>query len=143
MSRQDQYNVTVVVGGSPSLSDLGTFDKMTGGEVDSTESKYRPGNMGDEISLGGYRSVSNITVSRLFMHGRDTGLVQYLIEQVGKGDVTIRKQPLDVHGNKFSKALVYTGKLKRVQFPEHDSESSDAGMMELEISSASVIGTAS
>ena len=78
MSREDQYNVTVVVGSSV-VGQLGTFDKMSGGEIDSEEAKYRPGNMGAEISLGGYRMVTNITLSRLFVQGRDTGVVEQLL----------------------------------------------------------------
>jgi hypothetical protein len=49
MSRLDQYNVTVSLDGTP----LGTFDKMTGGEIDSEETKYKPGGMAPQVSLGG------------------------------------------------------------------------------------------
>lgn len=134
MSRSDQYNVTVEL----DRSDLGTFDKLTGGEKDSEESKYRPGNMGEPISLGGYTSVGNVTVSRLYKLERDYPLTANLLNRVGKGAVMVAKQSLDVDGNPYGKAIIYRGILKAVTLPEHDSESSDAALIELEISSATV-----
>jgi hypothetical protein len=135
MSRQDQYAVSLAVDGK----DLGVWDKFSGGEVDSEELKYRPGGMAPQVSLGGYRNVGNITVSRLFDQSRDLGQSGWLINRVGKGDVTVAKQSLDVDGNPFGKPVVYTGKLKRVTLPEVDSESSDPALVELEISSAGTV----
>lgn len=130
MSREDQYSVTVNIDNT----DLGVFDKLTGGEIDSEESKFRPGGMASQVSLGGYKTVSNLTVSRLYDLARDHLKVQFLLERVGKGSATISKQPLDVNGNPFGAPIVYTGKLKQVKLPDHDSESADAAMIELEFS---------
>lgn len=140
MSRQDQYNVTVVVTFNGETRSLGTFDKMSGGLVDSEELKYRPGAMGAQVSLGGYKSVENITVSRLFDLSRDLPQVPWLIAAAGKGDVTVTKQSLDVDGNAFGSPLVYSGRLKKVNPPDVDSESNDAALIELEISTASTVG---
>lgn len=129
MSRQDQYNVTVTVG----ETDLGTFDKMTGGAVDSEESKYHPGAMGAQISLGGRTMVDNITVSRLYKLDRDRVLLAGLIAGIGKADVTVNKQSLDVNGHVFGEPVTFTGTLKRLGFPDADSESNDAALFELEI----------
>lgn len=130
MSREDQYNVSVVIAGT----NLGTFDTMDGGEIDSEELKYRPGGMAPQISLGGSKSISNVTVGRLYDLARDHSLVAFLDGQVGKGAATVTKQPLDTDGNAFGKPIVYTGKLKQLTLPGHNSESSDAAMIELEIS---------
>lgn len=134
MSRLDQYNVTVSVDGTA----LGTFDKMTGGELDSEETKYKPGGMVPQVSLGGSKTVNNVTVSRLFRLDRDLGLLPLLKSRVGKGVVYASKMSLDVDGNPYGTPLVYNGTLKQVKFPEPDSESSSAAMIELEISSATV-----
>ena len=142
MSRQDQYNVTVVLealGTALPRLDLGTFDKLSGGEVDSEETKYRPGNMGSHITLGGSVTVGNLTVSRLYEHARDHTRIKSIINRVGKADVTISKQSLDVNGAPFGTPLVYKGKLKACTPPEVDSESSDAAMLELEITSAKIV----
>jgi hypothetical protein len=127
--RADQFNVTAVIDGK----NLGTFDKLSGGEVDSEETRYRPGGLGKPISLGGAITVNNVTISRLFDLAREQAIIHWLISRVGKGHITINKQPLDVDGNVFGRPLVYTGKLKQVTPPEHDSESSDAALLELEM----------
>jgi hypothetical protein len=135
MSRVDQYNITVSIGSDP----LGTFDKMTGGEIDSEETKYKPGGMSEQISLGGSRTVNNITVSRLFRLDRDLALVSRLKSAVGKESVKVSKQSLDRDGAPFGTPLVYQGILKQITWPEPDSESSAAAILALEISTASVV----
>lgn len=142
MSRQDQYDVTVVVSYKGEERDLGTWDKMTGGEKDSEETKYRPGAMGDPLTLGGYSTVGNITVSKLYTLDDVHGYIGWLLDSVGKGDVTVTKQPLDTDGNKNGSPLVYSGKVKQVNPPEADSESSDAALVEMEVSSAKLHASA-
>lgn len=136
MSRQDEYLVTVIIDGH----DLGTFDKLTGGEVDSTEIKYKPGGMGDEVSLGGSRTVTNNVVSRLYKRDRDHDLARSLTTRCGRAPMSISKQPLDEDGHAWGSPIVTTGKLKRVKFPDHDSESTAAALLELEMSTAGTIG---
>jgi hypothetical protein len=135
MSREDQYAVSVVI----DARNLGIFDKMGGGEVDSDDSKYRPGGMGAEISLGGTVSVGNLNISRMYDLERDHPLAPWLLSRAGKGQCRIIKQPLDTDGNAFGAPTVYTGRLKQVSLPDVDSESSDAGMLGLEVSSASTV----
>jgi hypothetical protein len=133
--RQDQYNVTVVIDGE----DLGTFDKFTGGEIDSEETTYKPGGMGARVSLGGSVNVGNVTISRLYDIEREQPIIHRLLARVGKGQMTVNKQPLDVDGNVYGRPLVYTGKLKQVNPPEVDSESSDAALLELEMTPAGTV----
>lgn len=136
MSRLDQYNVTVKVG----TTNLGTFDKMTGGEIDSEELKYKPGAMQTEISLGGPVTVGNINVSRLYDLNRDHGLVPTIKAAVGKGSVVVTKQPLDINKTPFGSPIVYTGTLKQLKLPEPDSEGSGtAALIELEITSTGLV----
>jgi hypothetical protein len=138
MSREDQYNVTVSVTRGTETRDFGTFDTFDGGEVDSEETKYWPGGLGQQISLGGRKSVGNVTVGRLYDLVRDHPQMGWLFGGVGKADVTITKTSIDVDANAVGKPLVYRGKLKMVTPPSHDSESSDAAKFEMEISSATV-----
>jgi hypothetical protein len=128
-TRKDTYTIHVKVGGA----DLGVFDKMTGGNLDSDEFQYSPGGMVDPISLGGKRKPANFTVSRLYRLARDHNRMQFLLNHVGKGEVIVLKQPMDIDGNVFGDPLVHKGTLKNVQAPEVDSESSDAGLLELEV----------
>jgi hypothetical protein len=142
MSREDQYNVTASVAykinGRLQTKDLGTFDTFDGGEIDSEETKFHPGGLGQQISLGGRRNVGNVTIGRLYDLSRDHPNMGWLAGGVGKAEVVVTKTSLDVDGNAFGRPLVYRGKLKQLTPPSHDSESSDAALYELEISSATV-----
>lgn len=119
---------------------LGVYDKLTGGEVDSEETKYKPGGMGASVSLGGSVEVGNLTISRLYVLNRDHDNIHWLLSRAGKGQVVISRQPLDVDGNAYGRPLVYTGTLKTVTPPEVDSESSDAALIECEITPAGTVG---
>jgi hypothetical protein len=128
-SRKDQYATRVSVDGV----NLGTFDTLTGGEVDTDELKYKPGGMAPQVSLGGLITIGQVVVTRLYQLQRDHLSVHWLISRVGKGVVVINKQPLDPDGNAFGKPLVYRGTLKRVLPPEVDSNATDAAMIEIEL----------
>lgn len=135
-TRQDTYTISVTIDppGSDPPVNLGVFDKMSGGEVDSDETKYNPGAMAPPVSLGGRRTVGNVTVSRLYRLIRDHDRAQSLINWAGRARMTITKHPMDLDGNIYgSNPIVYSGTLKRVTFPEVDSESSGAGLLELEM----------
>lgn len=130
-TRQDTYNVEVKIAGS----DTGTWDKMTGGEVDSDDNKYYPGNMQEPISLGGRRTTGNLVISRLYRLQRDHDNLQDWINAVGSGEVVVKKHVLNIHNSNkaYNPPVVYTGILKRVTPPEVDSESSTAGIIEIEV----------
>jgi hypothetical protein len=135
MSRMDQYAVAVEIDGK----DEGIWDKQSGGGVDSEETKYKPGGMAKEVSLGGSTNIENVTVSRLYVLDRDHLRVKAWMSRVGRATVKVSKQPLDVDGNVFGDPIVYTGKLKRCTPPEVDSESSDAGLVEIEVSTSGTV----
>jgi hypothetical protein len=134
-SRADQGDVGVSVDGV----DLGVFDQLTGGEMDSEETTYQLGGMGPRISLGGAQTPATITVSRIYDLARDHTIIHWLMSRAGKGDVVVRKKSLDVDGNAFGRALTYTGRLKMVKPPELDSESSSAAKLDLEITPNSIV----
>jgi hypothetical protein len=136
-SRQDTYSVTVAIDDV----DTGIWDKMSGGGVDSAETKYKPGGLADQVSLGGSQETANLTISRLYDLDRDhNGLVKDLLAKAGKATAVVSKQPLDRDGVPFGDPIVYTGMLKACNPPEVDSESSDAGMLEIEVSTEGAIG---
>jgi hypothetical protein len=151
MSRQDQYNITVSatrhIDGSDETRNLGTFDKMSGGNADSEESKYSPGNMAEPITLGGRRTIENVTVERLYDLQRDASPVsggqsnlRWLMNGVGSAQIVVTKQSLDVNKNPFGYPLVYRGTLKAVTPPEVDSESTDAATWSIEITTYGNVG---
>lgn len=135
-SRQDQYAVSVTIDGVAT----GVWDKMTGGEMDSEETKYKPGGLAKQISLGGSQNLGNVTVSRIFDLDTIAPLVKGWMTRAGKAPVTVTKQPLDVDGNIYGPPIIYNGILKAVTPPEVDSESSDAGLVEIEVSTRGTVG---
>jgi hypothetical protein len=139
MPRRDQYLINVYVD-YPQLGDLGTFDTLTGGEVDSEELKYRPGGMAAAVSLGGTKTINNVVVGKMFEYDTDLPKVHQLAKAVGRATVTVTKVHLDVDKNPYGTRVVYTGKLKTVSLPEVDSESSEAGIMTLEVSCNGTLG---
>jgi hypothetical protein len=137
MSRTDQYDVTVTIEG---LGALGTFDKFTGGEVDSDEQKYRPGGMADPVSLGGAVTMGNVVVSRNWVLGRDQGYSHKLLSLVGRAWIWAVKQPLDIHKVPYGRPFIYQGKIKSVKLPEHDSTASDPAMIDIEFVPTGTVG---
>jgi hypothetical protein len=139
-TRADTFTVTVSVQdiGNTSrlvMMDCGIWDKRGGGAVDSEEARYNPGGMAPAVSLGGRKTVENVTVSRLYRIVRDhTDLTQRLISGVGRAKMEVRQLPMEITGGESNlRQIIWTGTLKRVTVPEHDSESSDAALMELEM----------
>lgn len=130
--RKDMHLVSVAIDNVP----LGTWDVMTGGESDSDELTYKPGGMGPVISLGGSVLIGQVIFSRYFDLQRDNTRIHWLLGRVGKGQVVLVKQPLDVNGHAFGPSLTYKGVLKRVTPPEVDSNATDAAVVECEMTPA-------
>jgi hypothetical protein len=130
-TRQDTWQIRM------HLSDpqvwLGVWDKKTGGEIDSDETKYNPGAMRDPISLGGKKTVGNITLQRIYDRVDDHDNIMRLINGVGKRKCRVSVHPMTFFGHNWGKALLYDGVLKRVSLPDVDSESNSAALIEVEI----------
>ena len=144
MSRQDQWRTFVTVN-APGLGDLGVWDNFEGGEVDSDSLTYGPGGMAPKISLGGTKTVGEITVGRLYMLGRDSSIIKSLFEAVGRAAVTIKRVSMDKDGNEFHPtsdgAMTYTGVLKTVTPPPANSDEGggNPSMIELVVTPDSTI----
>jgi len=132
VSRQDQRRVSLVIDGE----DTGVWDMKTGGMMDSEESKFRPGGMAEQVTLGGSQNLENLPVSRLFVLRRDLPRIKGWYNRAGKASVVAVEQYLDTDGRRFGDPLSYSGILKSVTAPEHDSESNDPAMVEVEVSLA-------
>jgi hypothetical protein len=127
-TREDTWLIALSVDGVA----LGVFDSSSGGELDSEESKYKPGGMAAEISLGGSRMIGNVTLSRYCDRLRDWPRIKWLHSRVGVGRVSIGVTPLDGNGVRGGEPIVYGGTLKTVTPPEIDSTGTDAAQLELE-----------
>lgn len=127
-TREDTWLCTLSIDGTS----LGIWDSLAGGEIDSEESKYNPGGMVGEISLGGRKTVGNVTLARYLDWARDWSIMAFLVGKVGAGRVTIGRQPLDPNGVVRGNPLTYEGTLKTVTPGDVDSEGTDAVKVELE-----------
>jgi hypothetical protein len=134
-TREDTFQINVQVQdlSTGKMMDLGVWDKQSGGDLDSSDTVYRPGGLAPQVSLGGPKTTSNVTVSRLYRLERDHANVGKLLAGVGLADMTVSKQPLDIEGNVFGKPIVWQGRLKTVKTPPVDSETSSAALIELEM----------
>jgi hypothetical protein len=135
-TRQDTWLVSLSIDGR----DLEVWDTLDGGEIDSDESKYRPGGMAAEVSLGGSRTVGNITLQRNYDYLRDHPLLSWLIDRVGAGRCAIGRQPLDLNRIPQGSPTTYKGTLKTVTPPGIDSMSNDPALIELEITVDGTVG---
>jgi hypothetical protein len=131
-TRQDTFEMEVFLNGNS----MGIWDKKTGGELDSEETKYYPGGMADAVSLGGRVTQGNITLQRLYDRVLDHNNMQSWFDQVGRGGVKVHQHAMDIQGNRYGNAVIWAGTLKRVQAPDVDSESSSAALFEIEVTVA-------
>jgi len=129
-TRQDTFSVIVQLNGNT----LGVWDKKTGGELDSDDIKYYPGAMAKVQSLGGRVTPGNLVLQRLYDRQDDHDKINTLFNAVGRGKVKVTQRPLDLDGNGYGKRIVWTGKLKRVNVPDADSEATAAALIEIEVS---------
>ena len=129
-TRQDTFKVWLFV----DHRNVGIWDKKTGGELDSDELKYYPGNMAPAISLGGKKLPGNITLQREFDGQVDGDWLPFLFASAGSKRATVHQKPLDFDGNGYGKTITWHGILKKVQVPDHDSEGNAAALIEVEIS---------
>lgn len=135
--RQDQWSDTVTIDGVPS----GIWDEVDGGEVDSGETKYRPGGMQPQVSLGGSTTVGNLTLTRLLDQPRDWDFMRRLMQsRTGKAPAVVSRQPLDRDGNPFGRPLIYRGVLKTVTPPKSNSNSEEAGTWQIVVSTEGTVG---
>jgi hypothetical protein len=129
-TRQDTWTIRVHLNGNTT----GIWDKKTGGELDSEETKYSPGGMAPQLSLGGRHVPGNVTLQRIYDLHNDHDHIQEWLGAVGKGQVDVFSVPMDVDGNVYGQPIQHSGILKKVAMPDIDSESSSAAMLEIEVS---------
>jgi hypothetical protein len=130
--RQDQWSNTVTIDGAK----FGTWDTLGGGAATATETKYSPGGMGPQKSLGGKNNVDNLTLGKLIEPTADewNAIKALMATRVGKAEVSVSRQPLDVDGNPFGEPLVYSGKLLTVTPGDTDSNSEAAQVWTITVS---------
>jgi hypothetical protein len=124
-----QTRVTASIG----TINLGVCAMKSGGQTEAQETKYRPGSMQPEQSLGGPVSVENVTVRKLF-DPEMRGLYHQLHALVGKANMTVTVQPLDADGLPQGRPQIYAGIFNRITPPEANANANDPAEVEFECS---------
>lgn len=117
--------ITVTVDGKP----LGTFDKRSGGDVDSDISKRDTAD-GPQV-YHAKKTVNDLTVTRGYDRERDHELLRGLEQRAGRASMSVSEQPLDADGNPWGKPKTWDGMLKSVNSGEVDVTTSDPRDLDL------------
>jgi hypothetical protein len=138
MSRRDQWKVQVNINQPdgtpwPGLPRDMIFDAMTGGGMGSTSTKYRPGNMGQQMSLGGTKDIANATCSRLMASDRDWPLFDTWADAAGVANAIITRWPLNARGVINGPGIQWRGTLITATPPDVDSNSQDPAIFTIEV----------
>ena len=130
--RQDNWLNTVTIDGVS----FGVWDTLQGGDPEASETKYKPGGMQPEVSLGGSSQVNNLTLGKLLVKGEYTSQLRALMTsgRMGKAVAGVSRQPLDEDGNPFGDPLSYTGKLMHVLPGDTDSNAQGAQVWQIVVS---------
>lgn len=126
-----QYLTTLSVNG---FGTVGTFDTFSGGDVNATPAKHRPGGMGPERTYLSLPTYSDVSIGRVYDEGRDHELIAQLHSLVGNTYATVSVQPLDQNGNPFEGPRTYYGRIASVKDGKADSTSHNPRMWTLDLS---------
>lgn len=139
--REDQFLVTLALTDpvTGETRNLGLWDKLDGGELDSEETVYRAAG-GRRKSLGGGQVPGNTTLQRNYELVRDHAIIGWLLALVGRGEGSIGQAPTNAAYAAAGGAIGRIGTLKRCTPPPVDSESNSAAMIELEFTIESMSG---
>lgn len=131
--RQDQATISV---GTPNLRNGGlpfvvSWAMLEGGDLESEDTKVRPGGMQPQKNLGGPTTRTDATVSRPYtpeLHRRIVDLENYS----GNGAMNIKWTILDSTGSAAGNPTVtIDGILKNVTRPNWDANATGAAMLAL------------
>jgi hypothetical protein len=139
--REDKARVQVQAVEGSTTYDLGIWDTLTGAGVTATVTKHRPGGMREQIVLGSYNEVEDITVGRLYDETLHAIYVA-LAERVGSLKIVVLYQPLASESAPKGSQIKYEGVLMGVNRPDHNSEGTDAASLELVVACKNTVTTA-
>jgi len=134
MSLESGYTARLIVyrpGGRIELD----FEKWTGGDLDSDETKHRSAQTRQETARGGLAKRNNVTLSRE-CDAAAWALIGDLEKSAGIDDCLAIRQMVGPRGEAIGRPLVIGGKLKSPKYPDFDLASTNVGMLEVEISAS-------
>ena len=135
--RQDQASITVDLPGLPSFASTVTpryWATLEGGDLESEDTKTRPGGMLPQVNLGGPTTRTDCTVTRPYTAEIHPFLTQ-LEALAGQGIVNVKFTVLQGNATTFPNGTTVTmqGILKNVTRPNFDANASGTAMLSLVI----------
>lgn len=133
--RQDQATISVPYLPLPAPYNAGlpwvkSWATLEGGDLESEDTKTRPGGMTTQVNLGGPTTRTDCTVSRPYTAELHPFIVA--LEQVaGQAGMHITYSILDGAGNVIGPTVTLKGILKNVTRPNFDSNTSGTAMLSL------------
>lgn len=101
----------------------GVWDTRSGGDISSSESRYRPGGGGEQVDPG-RPTVADVTITKAY--DPTTGLREAMEGFIGTAAVAVvTDTPTDATGAPIAKPETWTGIVKSAQFDDTDSASDD------------------
>jgi hypothetical protein len=130
MATKNIFRATVTIITPGKEVDLGMWDTFTGGDYDSTETKYTPAD-GEQRVYTGVRTTNNLTMDSDYQPNVHDALLKEVGQEV-KANEDLRGQPVRVivqelgaDGNYQANRKPYLGVIKQIVPP--DGDSNDAG----------------
>ena len=130
--RADEAAIHVSVNGSG--LDKNVWTSMDGGDMSATDTKTRPGGMGDEVSLGGPRTRSDCTITRQYTNDVLHPVFVTLERLCGNASMSVSWTPLDGDTNPNGDTHGISGILKEVMRTKLDANASEAVFLTLVMS---------
>lgn len=110
-----------------------SWKSAEGGNLEADDAKTRPGGMGREVAVGGPASRDDVTVA-IQLTDVTSNWVSTFENRVGVGAATVGITYLSPDRLPMGRGQTIVGVLKGVTRPDLDSESSDAGLLEVVVS---------
>jgi hypothetical protein len=128
--REDMAAISVSLDG---VKYGGNWKSLQGGDLQADSSKTRPGGMGREIALGGPGQRQDLTCAVQFDDVVATW-VSAFETAIGVGVIKVGLAWLRPNRTPYATTYTRTGVLNGCSVPDHDSESSTAGMFTIVVS---------
>lgn len=127
--REDQASISVPI--LPvALPYVKSWAQLEGGDVESEDTKTRPGGMVDQVNLGGPRTRTDATVMRPYTKELHP-FIKPLEDVAGNGKMHITYTILDGTGSKAGPTVTLTGILKNVTRPNWNANGTGVAMLSL------------
>lgn len=131
---QSDGAVEVIIDGEGSLP--GPWRTLSGGGRSSETIKIRPGHRLPEQARAGAPTTENVVVSSNYKPDVWLDWQPRLDAALNRGaGITAARMYMDARGQVFGRRRTYRGVITRVTPPEYDTDSDDAGDLEIEIAS--------